>query len=131
MTERQRGFTLIEVVVAFTLLALVFAAGFEIFTTGMSRAADLELEAQALGVAQSRLAMAGMEEQLKEGESRGDSEDHRFRWATTVRRSDEVDPAKLQGPYILYRVETRVDWRADSGRDRTLSLATMLVGSRQ
>ena len=133
MIERARGFTLIEVVVAFTVLALVFAVGFEIFSTGMSRAVDLDLDAQALGIAQSRLAAAGTEEQLKEGETRGDSDDHRFRWATTVTRSDEgVDPAKPPtGPYLLFRVQTRVDWRTDAGRDRNTTLATLVLAPRQ
>ena len=130
--KRQVGFTLIEVVVAFTLLAVVFAAGFEIFSTGMSRAADLELDAQALGIAQSRLAAAGTEELLKEGEARGETDDHRFRWATTITRSDEIDHAKqLTGPYVLYRVQTRVDWRTETGRDRDITLATLVLGSRQ
>lgn len=132
MTRRERGFTLIEVVVAFAMLALVFAVGLEIFSTGISRAVDLELDSQALAIAQSRIAAAGIEELPKEGEARGESEDHRFRWTTVTAKSDEgQDPAKpLQGPFILYRVDTRVEWRTDSGRDRDLTLSTMVLGPR-
>ena len=132
-SKRAAGFTLIEVVVAFTLLALVFATGLEIFSAGISRAMELDLESQALAIAQSKLAGAGVEEVPKEGETRGESEDRRFRWTTTITRSEEgQDPNKqVQGPYVLYRAETRVDWHTDAGRDRTLALATMLLGPRQ
>ena len=132
MTRRARGFTLIEVVVAFAMLALVFAVGLEIFSTGISRAVDLELDSQALAIAQSKLAAAGVEEMPKEGEAHGESEDRRFRWTTLTAKSDEgQNPDKpLQGPFILYRVDTRVDWRTDAGRDRNITLSTMVLGPR-
>ena len=131
--KREAGFTLIEVVVAFTMLALIFAVGLEVFSNGMSRGVDLGQYSQALAIAQSKLAAAGVEELPKEGEAHGQSDDGRFRWSTTITRSDEgQDPAKPpQGPYVLYRVETRVDWRTDAGRDQNVTLATLLLGGRQ
>ena len=131
--SREVGFTLIEVVVAFTLLALIFATGFEIFSSGMSRAVELGEYSQALAIAQSQLAAAGVEEQPKEGERRGESDDRRFRWSTSIAVSNEgQDPAKpMQGQYMLYRVETRIDWRTDAGRDRNLTLATLMLAPRQ
>jgi general secretion pathway protein I len=130
--RRARGFTLIEVVVAFVLLSLVLAVSFEIFTNGFSRAAELEEYSQALQVAQSRLAAAGVEETLKEGETQGDSEDRRFHWITRVTRSDEgVDPSKPPPSiFSLYRVEASVTWRGSSGKDRALSLVTLQMWTR-
>src|SRR6266702_3782780 len=87
--KRAAGFTLIEVVVAFVLLTLILATSFEIFTTGFARAGLLEEQSRALVIAQSRLAAAGVEETLKEGETRGESEDRRFQWTQSIRRSDE------------------------------------------
>jgi len=130
----ERGFTLIEVVVAFTLLALVFATGLEIFSSGISRGVELGLESQALGIAQSKLAALGVEDIPKEGEAHGETDDGRFRWTTVITRTDEgqEDPNRqVQGPYVLYRADVRVEWRSDAGRERTLALATMLLGPRQ
>ena len=87
--KRAAGFTLIEVVVAFVLLALVLSVSFEIFTTGFAREALLEDQSRALVIAQSRLAETGVEENLKEGEAHGESEDRRFQWTVNVKRSDE------------------------------------------
>jgi general secretion pathway protein I len=128
----ERGFTLIEVVVAFVLLALVLSVSFEIFTTGMTRASDLDDRARALVVAQSRLAAAGAEEPLKEGAASGQSDDRRFQWTLTVRRADDEamspDGTHPSGAYALYRVDVHVAWRGADSRDRALDLATLSVG---
>jgi general secretion pathway protein I len=131
--RRQAGFTLIEVVVAFVMLALVLAVSFEIFSTGMARAADLEERSQALAIAQSRLSMAGAEEALAEGDTSGESEDHRYRWILSVRRFDEAADAGKPQPsvaYQLFRVESRVEWRGGDSRDHSLMLATLAMGTR-
>jgi general secretion pathway protein I len=130
--KRQAGFTLIEVVVAFVLLSLVLAVSFEVFSTGMRRAGDLDDRAQALVVAQSRLATIGMEEPLADAVSSGETEDRRFQWTLTVRRSDETtagaDGKVPMSTYALYRVEVHVAWRGADTRDHALDLATLAAG---
>lgn len=130
--RRARGFTLIEVVIAFVLLSLVLAVSFEIFTNGFARAAELDEYSQALQVAQSRLAAAGVEETLREGEAQGDSEDRRFHWITRVTRSDEgVDPSKPPpGIFSLYRIDVTVTWRGSGGKDHALSFGTLQMWTR-
>ena len=128
----ERGFTLVEVVVAFLLLAMVLATGFELFTAGMRRAIDLEERSQALAIAQSRLSGAGVEVPLKEGTSAGLSDDGKFRWTLTIARSQEGAPAEgsaLATAYGLYRVEVVVSWRGVDERDHVISLATLDLGS--
>jgi general secretion pathway protein I len=129
----QRGFTLIEIVVAFVLLALVLVTSFELFTNGMRRAADLEDYSRALLLAQSKLDAAGTEEQLKEGDTQGDSEDRRYHWAVAIRRTDEGAPAPGQpnnNPYALFRIDVSVGWTGADSRERSLALSTMSLGSR-
>ncbi len=132
--RRARGFTLIEVVVAFVLLSLVLATSYEIFSTGFARAADLEDYSRATVVAQSMLASTGLEEPLKEGETQGDTEDRRFHWVVTVRRTDEglqPDPSRpAPSIYALYRVDVTVTWRGANGRERALPLSTLLLWNR-
>jgi general secretion pathway protein I len=131
-TRRQGGFTLIEVVVAFVLLALVMSAGLEVFTTGMRRSIDLEERSQALAVAQSQMASAGTEVPLKEGNASGQSDDGKYRWILTIARSEEgaADPSQpVQTAYGLYRVEVVVTWRGADERDHNFSLATLQLGS--
>jgi general secretion pathway protein I len=124
------GFTLIEVVVAFVMLCLVLVVGLEIFTTGLKRAGDLDDYSRALVIAQSKLAAAGTEEQFKEGQSQGESEDRRFRWAVAITKTVEgmADP-KAQSVYALFRVDVKVDWQGGDARDHSLALSTLGLGS--
>ena len=130
---RQGGFTLIEIVVAFLLLSLVLMTSFEIFTGGMRRASDLEDYSRALLIAHSRLSAAGTEEQFKDGEAQGESDDRRYRWTTIIRRTDEGAPAPGQpnnNPYQLFRVDVSVSWAGADARERSLTLSTMGLGPR-
>jgi general secretion pathway protein I len=119
--------------VAFVLLSLVLAVGFEVFATGMRRAGDLEDRSRALAIAQSKLEAAGTEDAFAPGETRGDSEDGRFHWAVSITPSDEgQDPARpVQAMFMLYRVDVRVDWQAADARDLSVTLATLGLGQRK
>lgn len=117
---------------AFLLLSIVMATGFELFTTGMRRASDLEERSKALVVAQSRLAAAGVEQQLKEGVSSGQTDDGQYKWTVTIAKSTEgqADPGQpIQTAYGLFRIDVAVKWRGADGRDHGLELATLELGS--
>ena len=133
--KRAAGFTLVEIVVAFVLLALVLSTGFEIFSSGLRRAGELEDQSQALLIAQSKLDAAGMEEPLKEGVTQGDTDDRRFHWTVAVSPTDEGTPPPDQpqqgpGTFMLYRVDVRVQWQGGDQRDRAYSLASLAIGQR-
>jgi len=130
--KRASGFTLIEVVVAFALLALVLITVFEIFSSGLSRAGELERYSRALAIAQSELASAGVEEALAEGEMRGETDDRIYRWVvSTQKQVDEADPNRaMLMPYSLYRVEARVSWDTAAGVERQVSLATLFIAQK-
>jgi len=129
----EKGFTLIEVLVAFVMLALVLGTAFEIFSTGLARAGELENQSKALVVAQSRLAATGTEEAVKEGDTQGESEDRRFHWAVSVRKVDDgANPAApVPSVYAMFRIDVRVNWTGADTRERSIALATVMLGQRQ
>ena len=126
----QRGFTLVEVVVAFVMLALVLSVSFQIFSTGLQRAGDLEDYSRALVIAQSRLAEASLGDTFQEGETGGESEDRRFRWVIATSTFDDgTDPTKrAQATYYSVRIAVRVAWVSAAQRERHLDLSTLVVG---
>ena len=133
--KRQGGFTLIEIVVAFVLLALIFSTSFEVFSSGMRRAADLEDRSRAIVVAQSRLAVTGMEDLPKQGTVQGATEDGRFQWTVAVTPTDDGMPPPDQpqpgpGTFMLYRVDVRVDWKGSDDRAHTYALSGAAIGTR-
>jgi general secretion pathway protein I len=127
---RQSGFTLVEVVVAFVLLTLVLATSFQIFSAGLQRAGDLEDYSRALVIAQTQLAQASVGENFEEGQKAGETEDRRFRWSVTIAPFDDgTDPAKRTlASYHAIRIAVRVAWQTGDARERTLDLATLVVG---
>ena len=129
--RKQSGFTLLEVVIAFVVLALTLSVVFEIFSTWLARASDLSDRSQALVIAQSRLAVVGLEEGIKEGEAGGDSADRRYAWTVRIERHGESDAgATPRSTYSLYRAEARVKWRGVDGREREIALSNLHLGPR-
>lgn len=130
MIRRQRGFTLVEIVVAFVLLSLVLATSYQIFSTGMARASDLEDYSHALEIAQTQISQVSIGEQYEEGQTSGQSEDQRFKWTVTIARYEtDVDPTKavLAALYPI-RVGVQVTWRSATDVEKQLDLATLVVG---
>lgn len=115
---RQRGFTLIEVMAAFAIFALLFGVTLQILSTSMSntrRAGDLTMAALW---AQSVLDVAGVENMIEPGRSSGQFDD-RFSWTLEITEEGVfeergLDPAEL--PINLYRLQLTVEWGEDPVR---------------
>ncbi len=110
--RRQRGFTLIEVMAAFAVFALLFGVVLQVLSTSLSntrRAGDFT---QAALWAQTLLDRAGLEEMLEPGRSQG-SFDDRFSWVLEVREElvfDERGIDVFDLPVALYHLELTVEW---------------------
>jgi general secretion pathway protein I len=128
----QTGFTLLEVVIAFVILSIVLSVVFEVFSTWLSRTAELSDRSQALAVAQSRLAGVGLEESIKEGESSGQTEDRRFQWTVRVSRygAESDSGPSPRSTYSMYQAEARVRWTGSDGRERDIALSNLHLGPR-
>lgn len=127
---RQQGFSLLEVLVAFSILTLLLGVVLHIFSNGV-RMAELSGEySRAMQMAQSLLATAGVEEKLEEGESRGMTAD-RYRWRVGVTpylpEIEEVDFDLL--PVVPYRVDVSVGWE-EGGAERSVNLTTLRLEGR-
>lgn len=78
------GFSLLEVLVAFTLLAIAMAVLMQIFSRGVNGADIADRYAKAAMMAESKLATVGLEEVLAEGDTSGQF-DEDYQWALSVR----------------------------------------------
>ena len=81
--RRERGFTLLEVLVALVIFALLFGVLAQIFQTGLRQSAVAEQASAATLLARSQLARVGVEVPLAEGELAGETEDG-LRWRTAI-----------------------------------------------
>lgn len=126
--SRQRGYTLIEVVVAFALLAL----GLTLLLGTLSGAARQVRNAADAGRAalhaQSLLDQTGVGEALQAGRRDGEFEDGRYRWTLDI--APYVDPVPNMQPGIdpnapqLLRLQLAVEW-GDGGPRQRLQLQSL------
>lgn len=127
MTSRarvsERGFTLIEVIVAFAIVALAMSALFQIFSTGLRSSVVTENYNMAVLLADSKLAGIGIEEPLEAGDQSG-TFDNGFRWETNVRPYDDGGSTFTPGAIQAFEVTVTVKW-GGVVRERTVSLATL------
>lgn len=122
-----RGFSLLEVLVAFTILALLLVALFDVFGGGMRAARAGESYTRAVVVAQSKLAELAADGALEVGEYEGEV-DGGFRWHAAISEyTDAALPAEeLPMRPLALRVE--VSW-SEGDRTRRVRLATLVLGS--
>ena len=133
MQARQRGFSLLEILVAFTILALSLGVLMQIFSGSLRNADVTRDQAQAVALAQSLLASAGVEATLVPGERTGVLDD-KFRWLLRVSpfvqepRPGETEAVRSPLPLDLWEVAVRVAWGGDSRLpERALTLTTLRV----
>jgi general secretion pathway protein I len=132
----MRGFSLIEVLAAFVILALVVTALFRLFSASLNNASASEEWSRALQVAESQLELAAAAQPLREVADRGTDDTGRVRWETRVTNyvivgvDPELERVSENLALRLYRISVDVKFDGANGRERTLSLATVRIGPR-
>lgn len=116
---KARGFTLIEVLVAFTIMALVLGVMLQTFATGLRNLGAAQSYTDAALRARSKLAEISQIVPLEAGEHSGEL-DGGFEWRALVEPYEPAVPEGVPGKPRLagQRVEVTVSWAG--GRAVTL-----------
>ena len=127
--QSSRGFTLLEVMLAFVIFALSFATVLEIMAASMRSVRRAGDDTQVALFAQSIMDQVGIEFPLGEGEFSGMEMD-RFQWQLGIYLYDQGDVdaytqelAEMSG-VELYQVVLDVDWET-GWRQRTAHFSTI------
>ena len=131
--QRSRGFTLLEVMLAFVIFALSFATVLEIMAGTIRSVGRASEDTEVALMAQSLMDLVGTEIPIEEGEYSGTGMD-RYQWEMGItlydtggQTGDEgmstQELADLSG-IELYRVDLYVDWEAGR-RQRELHFSTI------
>lgn len=137
--KRQRGFSLLEVMLAFVLLAVALGILIAILGGGLNQVRNASDATEATLHAQSVLDELGVLAPIEPGRRQGESDDGRYRWTMEITEVEDpapaepIDPAtELQetvglqpvGAPVLYRVQLDIGW-GEEGYARTLRFATL------
>jgi general secretion pathway protein I len=121
---RQTGYTLIEVLVAFMILALALTVLLRIFSGGLRNVSVSSDYATATLIAESRLAAAGIDIPLTPGETSG-TEGERFEWTVNVQDYLPWPGYRSAARGVdAYRVTVTVEW-PNGNNTRSVGLSTV------
>ena len=132
LRSKHRGFSLLEILVAFSILAISLGIILKIFSTGITSAQVTGDYTIAVQIAQNLLDKTGSESPLKLGEING-SENKLYQWRVTVApkmfTSPELDLHDL--PVALFDVTAHVWWGGENkSDDRVVELHTLKLATK-
>ncbi|WP_198243493.1 type IV pilus modification PilV family protein [methane-oxidizing endosymbiont of Gigantopelta aegis] len=113
--NKNKGFSLLEILVAFNIMAIALSVCLTIFSQGVNNAGVAENYTLATQLAESLLASTGIETALETGQRDGVVLD-RFHWRVKI---EEVF-ADNESSLLLYAVHVSVSW-GDEGRQLLLT----------
>lgn len=138
---RHKGFSLLEILVAFGIMAVALTIVLRIFGSGVNTAINSEDYTIAVQIAESLMARTGTEIPLNVGEISG-SEINKYNWSVMIqpvatpafaliqgvnashRISNQSTTGAEENPLQMVSVQVLVSWGDDNERRRVLELKT-------
>lgn len=133
--NKQNGFSLLEILIAFAILALSLGILLKIFSAGVNTAGVAEEYTTAVQIAESLMAGTGIEAPLRAGETNG-QEDEKYYWQVSVSPfpfmvEKDLDAASAL-PVTLFKVKVTVNWGDDAvADDRQVVLTTLKLANKE
>jgi general secretion pathway protein I len=121
--RRQAGFSLLEVMVAFSILALTMGVLMQIFSRALTTTAKSGEYSRAATLAESRLNAVGNEIPLEVGLFSGEPQDG-LSWQVYIEPYEPVD-VTWEPTLEAYRVTSVASWGDGSDGRRQVSLTTL------
>ena len=119
--SRQSGFTLLEVLVAFSITAMALGVVFQIFGKGSTALVLGDEYAEAVAIAESRLAEWSVG---PEGQVARSGSDGRYGWQVDVSDYGDAGAAGAKTPLELKQLAVEVRWES-RGQTRVVKLQTL------
>jgi general secretion pathway protein I len=124
--NKQQGFSLLEILIAFSILALSLGILLKIFSAGVNTALVAEDYTAAVQIAESLMAKTGVETPLQVYQASG-LENEKYHWLVEV-SPYEFNPEQVDLTAItaeIFKVKVIVSWGDDNANDRQVELTTL------
>ena len=135
--KRARGFTLLEVMLAFTILAVAMGLLLGMLSRGLGQVRQSQDETEATLYAQSLLDQVGVIDAVQAGQQVGEFDNGRYRYRLETTEIDDPSPAPVLPPTVVdaatainapkvYRIALVVSW-GSANASRELKFVTLRV----
>ncbi len=126
-SKPECGFSLLEILIAFSIAALSLGILLNIFSSGLRRTLVAEEYQQAVVIAQAKLAAADVE--LEAGTEQGTEYEDKYSWQRKIELFliDGVESDKLS--VELYRITVYVEW-TEGHNSRQFELTTLKLAKK-
>lgn len=125
--NKAQGFTLIEVIASFTILAMTFAVILEILSNSSRNTLKSSEQTQIALLAQSKMDEVGILIPVEEGSSSGEFDD-KHSWSIYIEAYEASYDGDVEmdfAPVELFKVDLIVTWLDGRGRDREAVFTTL------
>ena len=130
VSSKQRGFSLLEVLVAFVVMGLVVGVLLQLFGASMRSVALSDEYSFAVQVAESQLAAVGSAIPVKQGTVSGTEAGSDYHWNVAIaplKLDEKLE--NLPVPMQVFRIEVTVTW-GNGDKPRTFSLSSLRFGEK-
>jgi general secretion pathway protein I len=131
LVNNQQGFSLLEILIAFSILALSLGILLKIFSAGVNTAVVAEDYTAAVQIAESLMAKTGVETPLQNGRDSG-LENDKYHWLVEVSpivfNPEDIDATAITT--ALFKVRVIVSWGDDNVNGRRIELTTLKLSNK-
>jgi general secretion pathway protein I len=119
----KKGFTLIEVLVAMSILAVSLVVILQLFSGGLKSSRLSDRYSRGVCYAREKMDEILLAETLSEGAVDGESADG-FRWRSESLRLDVPGAAELPLPFLAYNIKVEVRWN-EGQKEKRFAVSTV------
>ena len=121
----NRGFTLIEILVAISILSISLVVIFQLFSGGLKSSRLSEQYTRGIFHAKEKMEEILLSTHLEEGEVGGEFDDS-FRWKSDIISIEQVEDEESKLPFDTFNIEIDVMWY-EGNKEKHFTISTMKV----
>lgn len=125
---RQQGFSLLEILVAFSILSVSLGVLMQIFSSGMRSVQMASTYSQAADLAETILALSGTEWPVDGGGRNGDT--NGFQWTLNVVPYQFTDLISPPQNIDIYQTTAIITW-SDIGGNHEIALSSLRLAAKK
>ena len=122
-TFSDKGFTLIEILVAISVLSIAMVVILQLFSGGLRSSKTSEAYTKGIFHAREKMEEILLGTELSEEVSEGEFEDG-YRWRSEILREEQSEKEAAKLPFELYHIRVDVFWD-EGAKEKDFTITTM------